>query len=741
MQTYEEEFSAEQAYLTKVIGVAEGRVLTHEEQAISEKKQLVLLNRQMYENTVHFSNDFARLTEANQALGDIETRTISYQMLTSRLRLYESMAKHPYFARIDFAEDSYPCEPIYIGIGNLTDEDGLDAYVYDWRAPISGLFYSGEPGRVTYKSPSGIIGGEMSLKRQYTIKDKELSYFFDCNLNVMDEVLRSVLSKNTSPKMKTIVETIQREQNVVIRDIDSDLLMVQGSAGSGKTSVALHRVAFLMYQGLSGGLASNNILILSPNALFGKYISGVLPELGEENAVTKTLEDIFEDYFGCDMEILSRNELLEQIVSEQDTERQELIRSTMEFALSETFCELLNRLITNYERKILEIPELIYGGKNIAGRQALRSELLQARPNQPLAKRLRVLEEKLLEKVHGAKKDRILELEEFVRNHPEHQFEVKQRARLISIKETTSLAHKIQAFTRVNPCEIYASLLRDSALLHKLAEGLTLPPRAGEMLELLNSEFSSTKVSFVNGMALLYLRIRIMGAENAGAIKQVVIDEAQDYSYLQYSIIAAMMPNARYTLLSDINQTIARTINIGFYDEVKAIFAKQRSTLVTMNKSFRCSSEISAFSSRFIDNDTRQEGFDRHEKEPDIRTASTTDAIDEQLCADISATLQEGFGSAAVLCKSFKEAQQLYERIGEKSGLRLVGSSTDEIGEGAYIMPIYMAKGLEFDAAFVYGVDEKAYCTQDDKKLLYIATTRALHRLYIYYTQNKSPLL
>ncbi|MEG1953159.1 MAG: 3'-5' exonuclease [Hydrogenoanaerobacterium sp.] len=741
MPTYEEEFETEKKYLAKVVGVAAEHFETQQEFAVNEKKALMALSKQMYENTVHFSNDFARLVEANQALGDIETRTISFRMLTARLHLYESMMKHPYFARIDFTEDGYEREPIYIGVGSLTDDEGLDAYVYDWRAPVSGLFYSGEPGRVSYMSPSGLINGEMSLKRQYDIRNGELIYFFDCSLNVMDEVLRSALSKNTSPKMKTIVETIQREQNVIIRDVESDLLMVQGVAGSGKTSVALHRVAFLMYQGISGGLSSNNILILSPNSLFGKYISGVLPELGEENAVTKTFEDIFTDYFGDTLEIGTRNCMLEELITERREKKRELLKSTMEFALSPMFCEILDRLAVYYERRVIEVPELIYGGKNIAGRHALRSELFQARPNQPLAKRLRVLEEKLLEKVHTAKKERLDELEDFVRDHPEHQFEVKQRARLISIKETTALAHKIQAFTRVNPYEIYASLLKDKALFHTLAEGLTLPPDADEILNELCGGLTRAKVSFVNGMALLYLRIKLMGAENGGLIKQVVVDEAQDYAHMQYKILAEILPSARYTLLSDINQTIIKDIDMSFYDDIKTVLAKPKSTLVTMNKSFRCSSEISAYSTRFTDEDTRQESFDRHEKEPEIRVYDTVSDIDECLCNDVKNVVGEGFASAAVLCKSFKEAYELYERVGGAIGAKLVGNSTDEITEGVYIMPIYMAKGLEFDAVFIYGADNKNYKTDDDRKLLYIASTRPLHRLYIYCVKNKSKLL
>ncbi|MBC8546971.1 AAA family ATPase [Clostridiaceae bacterium NSJ-31] len=744
MPSYEEELPQEQDYLKRVTDLARARLAAQQNVAATEKRKLMELNRQMYENTVHFSHDFDKLTEANQELGDIQTRTIHYQMMMKKLALYERMIQAPYFARIDFTEDGFEREPIYIGTGNLTDEDGLDAYVYDWRAPVASLFYRCEPGRVSYTSPSGEISGEMELKRQYEIKSGRLEYFFDSSVNIMDDVLRSVLSKNASPKMKSIVETIQREQDVIIRDLDSDLLMVQGAAGSGKTSVALHRVAFLMYQGVTGGLSANNIIILSPNALFGRYISGVLPELGEENIATKTFEEIFEDYFEGGIQLSTRNNVLERLCADGEDGRRDLLRDTVEFQLSETFCEIIERYAQLYERSLLEMPDVFYGGICIATRQALRAELLQSRINMPLAKRLRVIEEHLMERIHKEKKARLKELEQFVLEHPEHQFEVKAQARLLSIKEITSLAHKVRSFTRLNIMGIYRKLVGDHDLFRRAAGDLPLPPNLDEILDFIASGLKRNSAGYADGMALLYLRLILMGGKPSDEIKQVVIDEAQDYSPVHFRLLQRMMPAARYTVLGDVNQTIAHEADMTLYDRIRIILGKQKSTLAVMNKSFRCSAEITAFSRRFLDRELKQESFDRHGEEPRVRTAPDAKELDTLLIEDVRSCQQQEFGSLAILCKSFEAARELYRRLIEQPGLaelRLVGEQTGEIGRGLYVMPIYMAKGLEFDCAFVYGVDEAHYHTEDDRKLLYVACTRPLHRLYLYAEGEASHLL
>ncbi|MDS1028891.1 hypothetical protein RDV78_00055 [Bacillota bacterium LX-D] len=251
MGEYEENLIIETNYLEQTLAVVKNK-LEEEQHNIAEKKEnLIASRRDMYENTAHFSNDFDKLTEMVQHLSPLEVQTYDYEATAKRIEKYKKLLNSPYFARIDFIEEGFDKESIYIGLGNLTDDKTYNTYVYDWRAPISSIFYRYELGEVSYQAPCGTVKGEVTLKRQYEIKNGKLQYFFDSSVSVMDDILKKVLSGHVSSKMKTIVETIQREQDIIIRDIENELVIVQGVAGSGKTSVALHRVAFLMYQGLT----------------------------------------------------------------------------------------------------------------------------------------------------------------------------------------------------------------------------------------------------------------------------------------------------------------------------------------------------------------------------------------------------------------------------------------------------------------------------------------------------------
>ena len=273
MGEYEENLIVEASYLEQTITVVKNR-LEEEQKSIAEKiENLIASRRDMYENTAHSSNDFDKLTEMVQHLSSLEVETSDYEASAKKIKRYKKLLDSPYFARIDFIEEGFDKESIYIGLGSLTDAKTYNTYVYDWRAPISSIFYRYELGKVSYQAPSGTIEGEVTLKRQYDIKDGKVQYYFESSVSVLDDILKKALSGNASSKMKTIVETIQREQDIIIRDIENDVVIVQGVAGSGKTSLALHRLAFLMYQGVSEKLAKNNIVLISPNYIFGQYIA------------------------------------------------------------------------------------------------------------------------------------------------------------------------------------------------------------------------------------------------------------------------------------------------------------------------------------------------------------------------------------------------------------------------------------------------------------------------------------
>lgn len=289
----------EQQHLKKIISIAEKQieqskqVIEDKQSGIMEAKQEVREHGTHGITNLYSSDDFEAMIELNQYMSAVTELVADCEEENRKILRLERMLKKPYFARIDFCfEGEEEAERVYIGRTALSEKSSREMYVYDWRSPIASVFYRFMTGKAFYDAPAGRIEGEVQLKRQYEIENGKTEYFFDTDRNINDEFLRQMLSKNTSPQMKAIVETIQKEQDVVIRDMESDLLMVQGVAGSGKTSIALHRAAYLMYQGLQAKLSAGNILIVSPNSDFEDYIANVLPELGEENITSIVFEDV-----------------------------------------------------------------------------------------------------------------------------------------------------------------------------------------------------------------------------------------------------------------------------------------------------------------------------------------------------------------------------------------------------------------------------------------------------------------
>ena len=293
----------EEKRLAQTISLAEEQLKQAKEAADKKKSEIIEAKKDVRENTEHgitslyTSDGFEALVELSQYINPVTDKIIDYEEEEHKILLLEKMIKSPYFARIDFKfDDEDEFEKIYIGRSSLRKNSYQEMYVYDWRSPIASVFYRFMTGEAFYDAPCGRVTGELNLKRQYEIKNGILEYFFDSDVQIVDEFLRQLLSQNTTAKMKAIVETIQHEQDVVIRDMENDLLMVQGVAGSGKTSIALHRAAYLMYQGLQTKLSANNIMIISPNSIFEQYISNVLPELGEDNVISSVFEDILSEY-------------------------------------------------------------------------------------------------------------------------------------------------------------------------------------------------------------------------------------------------------------------------------------------------------------------------------------------------------------------------------------------------------------------------------------------------------------
>ena len=646
------EKSKEEKHLNKTIAIVEEQLEKARERALKIESDIKETRQDLRDNSEHSignlwgSEAFEALAELSQFTNELNDKITDGEETTVKIQRLENMLASPYFARIDFRfDDEDVLEKVYIGKTALKEDGGATRYVYDWRSPIASVFYRFMMGRAFYEAPAGRIAGQVELKRQYEIRDGKIEYYFDSDVQVVDEFLRKALSGNTSPQMKTIVETIQKEQDIVIRDMENELMMVQGVAGSGKTSIALHRAAYLMYQGLTESLAPEDILIISPNSLFEQYIANVLPELGEENADSTTWEDMARKIIK-QKNVQSRGQFIESVITHNRYSY--TIKSSMAFKNSLIFQTILNRAI----------DDLLKNQRTINGRKSN-----------------------------------------------------------LKVKDIKNL---------------YWRLLSDRKYFKEMSVGLVLPDNLEKILEWTNDNLLSSKLYYDDIAPLIYLRIMINGEHSYADIKQVVIDEAQDYYPLQFAIFKVLFPRAKLTILGDINQTLEKHEEMSLYEQISGIFGKKSSNLVVMDKSFRCTSEILDFSSQFLERKIKIESFNRNGRKPEVFSFNNEEQYSKAIINRVKECQRQGYASIGLICKTKNNAVALHKMIKDRLDIKLVTGQSQDETQGSFVIPVYMSKGLEFDAVLICDADDMTYCHEDDKNLLYIATTRALHQLDLF---------
>ena len=568
-------------------------------------------------------------------------------------------------------------------------------------------------GEAFYDAPCGRVTGELNLKRQYEIKNGKLEYFFDSDVQIVDEFLRQLLSQNTTAKMKAIVETIQHEQDVVIRDMENDLLMVQGVAGSGKTSIALHRAAYLMYQGLQTKLSANNIMIISPNSIFEQYISNVLPELGEDNVISSVFEDILSALL-IGRKIQSRNDFLENLIV--NSKYKEISRNSIEFKTSSFFREILDQFLIDIPRQWIEFEDVYYEGKCVVSRQILKDKIL-GRTETPLGIKLEQLEDYILEQIFGTGKGR---------GHKEEKNLIKQ---------------EIQKFIKIDIVELYKILFSNEAYFYSLLQNSNLSQGIKSIWEYTRENLEADRLYYDDAIAIAYLYLKIYGTNKYKNIKQVVIDEAQDYYTLQYEIFNLLFSNAKFTILGDMKQTLAKKEDISFYEQIQKILNKKKSSLIMLDKSFRCTNEILNFSLKFIEKSSQIKSFNRNGDSPKVYIADNSEIFIDEIVKEINLCQEKGFQSICLICKTEKNSIYLFNKIKHKLDIQLIKNGSVSDLQGVFILPVYMSKGLEFDAVLICDADSQNYHDEDDKNLLYVACTRALHKLSLFCENEVSPLI
>lgn len=742
MNTYEKEHQYELLYLEDTLSFIRHELEKESLNLDCSRSKVISARRDMWQEAAHFSNDFDKIPEMNQYLFEVNNQVSSYDQISNKLKKYKQMLDSPYFGRFDFQEAGYDdTDKIYIGLYNLIDNKTDSIYVYDWRSPIASIYYQHEVGRACYNSPTKIIYGDVLMKRQYKILNSELKYFFDSNLTINDEILQDVLSQNSSTKMKNIVETIQKEQDIIIRDAENELLIVQGVAGSGKTSIALHRIAFLLYRGMGSKISSNNVIIVSPNSYFSKYISGVLPELGENNVEQITFDDIAKKALKNNLTIENRSTQLENLIS-LDKHRASAIKlEEIKFKGSLQFVEILDRLIRYYEHHLIPFEDIYYDNKIIMTKQEIKNLFLNNKIGMSITKRLKRIENIILDKIHPLRKTRLCKIENIVQNSIGHELEIKSFSRLLSIKETKVFINHLHKFTQVDYFDLYKTIFNDNELFYKLSKGLTLPEEIKNILLNTKNNLNKDYISYEDCSPLIYLKLKLEDSKEFSEIKQVIIDEAQDYYPIQYAIFNLLFCKARYTVLGDFNQSLEKRGDKSIYDDLSKVLCKNKSIKLFLNKSYRSSTEINNFSQKILNNNQEFIAFERHEAAPKVVFKKNKESLYAAMADDIAYFKNLNCESIAVICKTQQEADEVYNKLKDLTDINLFNPEADKIQKNALVIPAYMSKGLEFDAVLVYNTSEDNYSSDFDRRILYIACTRALHQLALYYTGNRSSFI
>ena len=598
----------------------------------------------------------------------------------------ERMHDSPYFGRVDFIyEGEDEPESFYIGIANFSEGAGRVPLIYDWRAPVSSLFYDYDKGEASYTAPGGEMTGEISSKYQYKIKSGRLIYEFESDVKVDDEILKRELGSNGDTKLKSIISTIQKEQNAIIRNTRDKIMVIQGVAGSGKTSVGLHRIAYLLYHDRNS-LKSSNVLILSPNGVFSDYISHILPELGEEN-----IQEMSFDLFAYRQ--------LHDTVNDCEDKYDQIERNMHEYSQGDSYKEKqskefsikLNGYVLELEDTLMNFKDVQFGKMSVSAAEIM--ELFYYKfTDVPLLSRMKEVMEYMVDRYETltgrnfGEEDRALIEEKFMRMYKTRDLYV-----------------------------LYSRFLKK--------EGFT---------NLAHVQYEERKLRYEDVYPMLYLKYQLISSREHKNIRHLIIDEMQDYSYMQYLIIEKLF-SCRMTILGDKSQTIDEEI----HDVTKflpKIFGKDI-RFITMNKGYRNTVEIAEYAAG-LGGAGDIELLDRHGKPVLEKNFEVFDKAMENIAADISAGFDE-YETIAVIAMTEDEARLAYKyledsfkRLGRDEKILYIDKNSSKFGRGVIVTAFYLAKGLEFDK--VYTVYENGKENSLYRQAKYICATRALHELCMF---------
>ncbi|WP_160141785.1 RNA polymerase recycling motor HelD [Salicibibacter halophilus] len=677
----------------------------------------------------------------------LSERERSHGLLDQQKKTLNKLEESPYFGRIDFTEDGESeTEPIYIGIASLMDENDEEFLVYDWRAPISSMYYDFAPGRAHYPTLDGDVEGEITLKRQYIVRGGKLDGMFDTGLTIGDELLQSLLGQQSSPQMKSIVASIQREQNQVIRNERSKMLIVRGAAGSGKTSAALQRVAYLLYKHREK-LNAGNMLLFSPNPLFTRYVSNVLPELGEDNLQQSTLYHHFEKRLPNGWKLESPHAHIEYFLSEQV----EGIRSQgLSVKTEPRFIEHLHNYVDTLSHSGLIFKDLYFRGEVWVTKKQLQDYFYQMASSMSISDRLEAVAEWLMKMLQITEREErpkawvdeemnLLDHETYNRvfekvreNGDEEAFneavlEEGLLRKLVVRRKVKALKKQIQAFDVLDVEAMYVQFFRWEG--HKvIAEEITY-------------HFQKKEMHWEDAAPFFYFEDLLKGRPVYADIRHIFIDEAQDYTTIQIRYLQHLFPSSRLTLLGDANQAVHAHTSAGNAPLVEEPAEKEQET-ITLHRSYRSTQPIVEFTKQLVPNGEQIEAFERPGPKPEMKQLENETQHDRYV-GELAKRLEEReLGMVAIVTKTFAESEEIWEQL-TRAGrdAQLIHEQTSEFKGALLVLPVYLAKGIEFDAVIASDASASNYHLERDRYLLYTACTRAMHELYLCANGELSPFI
>lgn len=757
-----EDAVAEHRRFAEVVREIRGRLAAAGRARARRSEELVELRRDFWDDFKLQADASDARAEAQQEHVVLAHKQRQYDRAAAELALLARLAQAPYFGRVDFvADDAADAEAVYVGLCSLRAADGTQL-VYDWRAPIAGLYYDAVPGRVAYDAPVGPVRGRMDRKRQFVVRQGVLEAIIDSDLTIGDALLMQALSRRGDAAMRSIVSTIQAEQNRAIRDLVHPLVVVLGAAGSGKTSVALQRVAFLLYR-YRDSLDADQIVLFSPNPLFASFVSTVLPELGERNMRQVTFQEYLERRFAGELQVESPFDQLESLLTAAETPALAARRRAIAFKASAAFLLAIQRYADRLGRAGMVFVPLVFRDRVVVSAAEIGREFAAAIGGASVAARVQRVREGLRRRL-----DR-LAAEEARAAWPEDELELldvearqeayehlagrddaltgaeyyrRERALMTQAvveRHLAALRQWVEEMRFLDTRALYLSLLSDAALL---GEQGGAPPGWENALAETRRALERGELPYEDATPLLYLTELVRGRHTSTLVRHVLVDEAQDYSHCQLDFLRRVFPYARMTLLGDPSQAVhsggAALADLG---AIAARYGQGEVAVLHLDRSYRPTREIVAFTCGLLADGREVVPFDRPGRKPRLTVVPDPAGLASATQAAVRALRQDGCATLAVICKTAEEARRVADALPAELDGRLVTKASVTLEPGIAVMPGYLAKGLEFDGVVVYDASRSRYATEDDRGLLYAASTRAMHDLWLVAAQSPSPFV